>query len=383
MNLSYILNQLGEERSEYYNAVSPPVIQTSNFSFSTVAEMQEAFTDEKKYRLYTRGNNPTTEMLCKKIAALQGTEDCLVLSSGAAAISVSVISQLKAGDHVVCVEHPYSWAYNLFTTILPRYGVTTTFIDGTQIKNFEAALQVNTKLFYLESPTTMYFELQDLEVVCKLAKQKNIITIIDNSYCSPIGQHPEKYGVDLIIHSATKYINGHSDVVAGVICGSNKMIEQIYKSEFLNFGAISSPINSWLMLRALRTLPLRIKKSSESAQKIVSFLASHPKVERIYYPFHESHVQFELAKKQMLMPMGMFSIVLKTSNRNEVVKFCESLNYFLMAVSWGGHESLIIPACAFKDESGYPVNFIRFYIGLEEVDVLIADLENALNLINN
>ena len=136
MDLSFILNQLGEERTAYYNAVSPPVIQTSNFSFSTVAEMKEAFTDERKYRLYTRGNNPTSEMLCKKIAALEGTEDCLVLSSGAAAISIAVISQLKAGDHVICVDHPYSWAYHLFTVILPRFGISTTFIDGTKIENF-------------------------------------------------------------------------------------------------------------------------------------------------------------------------------------------------------------------------------------------------------
>ncbi|MEO8147868.1 MAG: PLP-dependent aspartate aminotransferase family protein [Bacteroidia bacterium] len=379
MNLSYILNQLGEDRELYYNAVSPPVIQTSNFIFNTVAEMQEAFTDEKKYRLYTRGNNPTTEILCKKIAALEGTEDCLVLSSGAAAISVSVISQLKAGDHVICVKHPYSWAYQLFTIILPRFDITTTFIDGSDTDNFVNALQPNTKLFYLESPTTMYFELQDITAVCALAKKNNIITIIDNSYCSPLGQQPATYGVDLIIHSATKYINGHSDVVGGIICGNNEMIKKIYHSEFLNFGAISSPWNSWLMLRALRTLPLRIKQSSESAQKIISFLATHPKVERIYYPFHESHPQYELAKKQMHIPMGMFSIELKTGDRNAVVKFCESLKYFLMAVSWGGHESLIIPACAFAEGSEYPFNFIRFYIGLEEVDILIEDLKNALD----
>lgn len=379
MNLSYILNQLGEDREQYYNAVSPPVIQTSNFTFKTVAEMKEAFTDEKKYRLYTRGNNPTTEMLCKKIAALEGTEDCLVLSSGAAAISVSVISQLKAGDHVICVNHPYSWANQLFTVILPRFGITTTFIDGSDTENFAKALQQNTKLFYLESPTTMYFELQDLTAVCALAKKNNITTIIDNSYCSPLGQQPAAFGVDLIIHSATKYINGHSDVVGGVICGSNEIIKKIYHSEFLNFGAISSPWNSWLMLRALRTLPLRIKQSSESAQKIISFLATHPKVERIYYPFHKSHPQFELAKKQMKIPMGMFSIELKTNDENAVIKFCESLEYFLMAVSWGGHESLIIPACAFTEEREQPFNFIRFYIGLEETDILIADLNNALN----
>jgi cystathionine beta-lyase/cystathionine gamma-synthase len=381
MDLSYILNQLGEERSEYYNAVSPPVIQTSNFSFKTVAEMKEAFTDEKKYRLYTRGNNPTTEMLGKKIAALEGTEDCLVLSSGAAAISISVISQLKAGDHVVCVEHPYSWARHLFTEILPRFGITTTFIDGCKTANFVTAIKANTKMFYLESPTTMYMELQDIKAVCAIAKEYDIRTILDNSYCSPLGQQPAKYGVDLVIHSATKYINGHSDVIAGIICGSNEMIRKIYLSEYLNFGAISSPWNSWLMLRALRTLPLRIRQSSESGQKIVEFLAGHPKIEKVYYPHHPSHPQYELARKQMSIPMGMFSVELKTKDENAIAKFCESLKYFLMAVSWGGYESLIIPSCAFGEKSTLPINFIRFYIGLEETDVLIKDLEQALSLI--
>ncbi len=381
MDLSYILNQLGEERSEYYNAVSPPVVQTSNFSFSTVAEMREAFTDEQKYRLYTRGNNPTTEMLSKKIAALEGTEDCLVVSSGAAAISVSVISQLKAGDHVVCINHAYSWAHKLFTQILPRFNITTTFIDGSKPENFISAVQPNTKLFYLESPTSMYMELQDFEAVCAIAKANNIKTIADNSYCSPLGQQPAKYGVDLVIHSATKYLNGHSDVVAGVICGSAEIIRKIYLSEFLNFGAISSPWNSWLMLRALRTLPLRIKQSSESGQKIVEYLSSHPKVEKIYYPHLPSSEQYDLAKKQMSIPMGMFSVEFKNKDVQAIEKFCESLKYFLMAVSWGGHESLIIPACAFGSQSELPVNFIRFYIGLEETSVLLNDITLALEVL--
>jgi cystathionine beta-lyase/cystathionine gamma-synthase len=381
MDHSYIINQLGENRDAYFNSISPPVIQTSNFSFSTVAEMEEAFTDEKKYTLYTRGNNPTTEILAKKIAALEGTEDCLVLSSGAAAITVSVMSQLKAGDHIICVKHPYSWAHHLFTQILPRYNISTTFIDGSVTENFSDALQANTKLFYLESPTTMYFELQDIEAVCAVAKSNNIRTIIDNSYSSPLSQQPAKFGVDLVIHSATKYINGHSDVVAGVICGSSSIIKDIYHSEFLNFGAIAAPWSSWLMLRALRTLPLRIRQSSESGQKIADFLSKHPKIEKLYYPHHPSHPQFELAKKQMSIPMGMFSVELKTRDKNKVIRFCESLQYFLMAVSWGGYESLIIPACAFGPDSEQPVNFIRFYIGLEDADLLIADIAKGLDLI--
>ena len=196
-----------------------------------------------------------------------------------------------------------------------------------------------------------------------------------------MGQQPAKFGVDLVIHSATKYINGHSDVVAGVICGSSVLIRKIYLSEYLNFGAICSPWNSWLMLRSLRTLPLRIRQSSESGQKVVSYLASHPKVARVYYPHHPSHPQSLLAQKQMSIPMGMFSIELNTKDEASIVRFCEGLNYFLMAVSWGGHESLIMPACAFGSKSELPINFIRFYIGLEEADILIQDLEAALVLI--
>lgn len=381
MNLSYIINQLGEDRELYYNAVSPPIIQTSNFTFKTVDEMKVAFTDEKKYRLYTRGNNPTTEMVCKKIAALENTEDCLVLSSGAAAISVAVISQLKAGDHVICVNHPYSWAYHLFTVILKRFDISVTFIDGSNIDHFKNAMQANTSMFYLESPSTFYFELQDLKQVCDLAKSKNIVTLIDNSYSSPLGQQPANFGVDLIIHSATKYINGHSDVVAGIICGSNEMIKKIYHSEFLNFGAISSPMSSWLILRALRTLPLRIKQSSDTTMQLVSWLSKHPKVSHIHYPFHSSHPQYELAIRQMKIPMGLFSIELKTDNEAAVKRFCEALNYFLMAVSWGGHESLILPCCAFAEGSAYPFNMVRFYIGLEDADVLQSDIEQALMLV--
>lgn len=381
MNLSYMLNHLGEDREMYYNAVSPPIIQTSNFAFKTVAQMSAAFTDEKTNRIYTRGNNPTSEILCKKIAALENTDDCLVVSSGAAAISIAVISQLKAGDHVVSVQHPYSWANHLFTVILKRFNIEVTFVEGSDSSNFKNAIRPNTTVFYLESPSTFYFELQDLQQISTIAKSNNIITIIDNSYCSPLCQQPANFGIDLIIHSATKYINGHSDVVAGIICGNFDLIKKIYHSEFLNFGAISAPINSWLMLRSLRTLPLRIKQSSATAQQLVTWLSNHPKIEKIYYPFHPSHPQYELAKKQMKMPMGLFSVLLKATEKSAVIKFCESLNYFLMAVSWGGYESLILPCCAFPEGSIYPFNMVRFYIGLEEPEVLQSDIEQALALI--
>jgi cystathionine beta-lyase/cystathionine gamma-synthase len=381
MDLSYILNHLGENRDEYYGAVAPPIIQSSNFYFKTVEQMRNAFINEQSTSIYTRGNNPTIAMTAQKIAAMEGADDALLLASGSAAIAMAIMSQVKAGDHIVCVNHPYSWTYKLLTHFLPRFNISTTFIDGRDVDNFKNATQPNTTLYYLESPNTMYFELQDLTTVASLAKQNNIKTIIDNSYCTMLVQQPIKLGIDIVVYSATKYLNGHSDVVAGVICSNCETIKKIFHNEFMTLGAIISPWNAWLLMRGLRTLPLRINHISKSVVEIVNFLKQHPAVEKIYWPFDEDHFQFALAKKQMSKPLGLFSILLKTQNTKQIQAFCESLKYFLMAVSWGGHESLIIPAIAFHPPHDYPVNFIRFYIGLEETDVLISDLKEALTFI--
>jgi len=378
MNQSFIINQLAEDRENYFNAVAPPIIQTSNFAYPTVDEFIAAITNEKDQHIYTRGNNPTVNMLCKKMAALEGAEDCLMLGSGAAAITDAVVSQVNAGDHIVSVKDPYSWATHLMTKILPRFDVQTTFVDGTQIENFENACTDKTKLIYLESPNSWTFELQDLEAIANFAKQKGITTIVDNSYCTALCQRPIDLGIDLVIYSATKYYNGHSDVVAGAICGSEDKITKIFHNEFMTFGNILAPQNAWLMLRSLRTLPIRLKQSSETTLKIIELLENSEKVERIWYPFSDNNPQIDLARKQMKMPMGMFTIALKTRDVRSIKKFCETLKYFLIAVSWGGHESLIMPKCAFVGENDPQVSMIRFYIGLEEADVLIDDLKQSL-----
>src|SRR5882762_11019500 len=217
MDLSYILNELGEDRENYSNAIAPPVFQTSNFAFKSVADFRKALADEYDANLYSRGNNPTVDMLRKKLAALDGAEDALVFGSGVASISIPIISLLNQGDHVVSVAKTYSWTVRLFEKLLPKFGIATTFVDGTKIEHFEKALQSNTRLIYLESPNTMTYELQDLEAVVDLAKRKGIITMIDNSYCSPLNQQPYTMGIDLVAQSAPKFIEGHSDVVAGVV----------------------------------------------------------------------------------------------------------------------------------------------------------------------
>ncbi len=383
MDISYILNELGEEREKYFNAVSPPIIQTSNFTFNSVAAFRDALSDEFETTVYSRGHNPTLSILCQKLAALDGAEDALVFSSGIAAISIPVLALLKQGDHVVCVENPYSWTVKLFRDMMPKFGVTCTFVDGSQTGNFENALRDNTRLIYLESPNTFSYELQDLEAIAQLAKSRGIITMIDNSYCGPLYQQPIALGIDLVMQTATKYIGGHSDVVAGVVTGKRAMLKEIFNHEFMTIGASLSPHSAWLLIRGLRTLPLRINKSFESTKVITAWLQNHPKVDKVIWPFLSDFKQSALAKKQMTGCGGLFSFTLKDSSITNIEVFCNSLKHILMAVSWGGHESLIIPSIAGIPVAGYDAanprhQLIRMYVGLEEPEYLIKDLEQAL-----
>ncbi|MEW6467748.1 MAG: aminotransferase class I/II-fold pyridoxal phosphate-dependent enzyme [Bacteroidota bacterium] len=383
MDISFILNHLGEERSDYYGAVAPPLFQTSNFCFPDVKTMREKLCREMENPFYTRGYNPTVAALRKKLAALEGAEDALVFASGSGAIASAVMSVVKGGDHVICVQKPYSWTGNLLSKYLVRYGVEHSFIDGGATENFSKAIKPNTRLIYLESPNSLTFELQDIEAVARLAKAKGIVTMIDNSYNTPVNQNPIKMGVDLVLHSASKYLNGHSDVVAGVVCSTRERILKMMSEEYMTLGGIISPHDAWLMMRGLRTLELRVNRSAESAKKVADFLASHPKVEKLLYPFAKDNPQLELAKKQMKQGGGLLTILLKAKGEAEIERFCDSLQMFLLATSWGGHESLCFPMCALAQSRSFeskpmPWNMVRLYIGLEDPQALIADLEQAL-----
>jgi len=383
MDISFILNQLGEDRHEYFNAISPPIIQTSNFAFDTVEDLRTAFQDEMGGYIYSRGLNPTVEILRRKLAALDGAEDCLVFNNGAAATFAAVLANVKSGDHIVSVDHPYSWTRHLFDNVLPRFGITTSYIDGRQIENFERAILPHTALIYLESPTSWYFELQDLKAVAELAKAEGIVTLIDNSYCTPLYQKPVELGIDLVMQTATKYIGGHSDTLGGVLSGSNEMIRKIFLSEYLCIGSGIQPFNAWLLLRGLRTLPARLERINRSTEKVFSFLKSHLLVESVIYPFDPEFDQFNLAKKQMGAAPGLISFYIKMTSAEAIESFCNGLKTFKMAVSWGGHESLIIPKLSTIPRDNFdPENrdhrMIRLYVGLEEPDYLISDLATAL-----
>ena len=255
-------------------------------------------------------------------------------------------------------------------------------MDGTDAENYRRACRDNTRLFILESPNSLTFELQDLGAVAAIAKEQGVLTLCDNSFNSPLFQRPIEHGIDLVAHSATKYLNGHSDVVAGVLAGSQAHIRQVMAKEFMTLGAAPSPHDAWLLMRGLRTLGLRMHRSADSAARVAHFLEAHPKVARVHWPGLEIHPQHALANRQMERVAGLMSIELDAPDEAAVERFCDGLQRFLIAVSWGGYESLQFPVCALKGPSGYytdlPFTLVRLYVGLEDPDHLIADLDQAL-----
>jgi len=386
MDISYIINHLGEENENYFNAIAPPIIQTSNFSFPTVDKMRKAFEDEMGGYLYSRGLNPTVDILRKKLAALDRAEDALVFNSGAAAIFAGVLSNVKSGDHILSVHHPYSWALHMFDKILPRFGVTVTYADGSDTEAFLSNVQSNTTFIYLESPNSWWLDIQDLKAIGSFARSRGIITMVDNSYCTPLYQRPIEMGIDLAMQTATKYIGGHSDTLGGVLSGSSSMMRKIFESEYLCVGSGIQPFNAWLLLRGLRTLPARIDRITASTLKVLEYIKSIKYVESFIFPLDPTFSQYELASKQMSDACGLISFYIKAHKIEEIEKFCNSLKSFRMAVSWGGHESLIIPKCAGIAANDFnPENqahrMLRLYVGLEDPDFLIKDLQQAFESI--
>jgi cystathionine beta-lyase/cystathionine gamma-synthase len=377
-DLSWILNHLGEDRGQYFGAVTPPIAQTSNFAFPTVGRMRELLRDEYANHFYSRGNNPTVEILRKKLAALEGTEDALVFASGAGAMAAAVLTFVRQGDEVISSARPYSWTRILLRDWLPRFGVAVRFIEGGQPQDFAAALSGRTRLVVLESPNSMTFEQQDVPAIAALARAEGALTLVDNSYASPLLQQPASLGADLVMHSATKYLNGHSDVVAGVLCGSEALLRQVFQGPYMTFGAIAAPFDAWLLLRGLRTLEVRMERIVRSTAVVLDWLRAQPGVERLYVP---PPVRLDGGLRSH---SGMFSVVLRTDDQRAVERFCDALQRFLMAVSWGGHESLIFPFACLLDPDGpvrtlggLPFNLVRFSIGLEDPQVLIDDLQRG------
>ncbi len=383
MNTDDIIFHLGEDTVHQSHPASPPIYQTSNFTFESVSDMSNALANEHVEPFYTRGANPTVLLLQKKIAALEQTDAALIFSSGSAAISAAVLSQVRSGDHVVCVSNPYSWTKKLLSVILERFGVTNDFPAADNTNAIIASCNPNTRLVYLESPNSWTYEMQDLERIAVFAKERGITTIMDNSCASPLYQQPTKFGIDIVVHSATKYLAGHADLVAGVLCTNQKYYLEIFKSEYMTLGGIISPNDAWLMIRSLRTLDLRMEKVSSNSLKVAEFLEDHTHVERLYYTHSPSFAQPELVEKYLSGNGGLMTIDLKTKEPKKVIQFCDALKRFKLGCSWGGYESLAFPAISTMSSLNYDkpdiaLNRIRLYVGLEDATLLIDDLKHAL-----
>lgn len=386
------ISHYAEDRENYEGAVVPPIFQNSLFTFKDWDAIDSAFDDRINNSIYTRGRNPGINIVEQKLAKLSGGEKARLFGSGMAAITAAVMHFLNAGDHVITIKNIYGPANNLISVYLKKkMKIETTFVSGNNLKEFNDAIRSNTKLIYLESPSSVIFSIQDIGSICKLARSKGVKTIIDNTWASPIFQKPLNMGVDLEVHSCSKYIGGHSDVIAGLVIGNSKDIDSISVNEFELLGGKTAPIDAWLLMRSLRTLPIRMKAHQESAIKVAKFLDSHSKVEIVNYPGLTNFPQYELAKKQMTGFSGLLAFKLKTTNLSKIKTFFNSLKIFKIGVSWGGHESLVYaPAISYLKELnpnqfeqlGISLGDMRISIGLENVEDIVNDLEQALNTIN-
>jgi cystathionine beta-lyase/cystathionine gamma-synthase len=363
---------------EYHPAVGP-IYQTSLFTFENFESMRNAFAGSGNGYIYSRVGNPTVHDFERRIAALEGAEAARGLSSGMAAISATVLSIVKNGERIVAVRHCYGDAYRFFEKLLPRFGIKVDYVDGSDADAVERALP-GAKLLYLESPTSMVFDLQDLPCLTKAAKAHGIVTVVDNSWATPIFQKPISHGVDLVIHSASKYIGGHSDTVAGVVAGSMARIAAINEFTHPFLGAKLSPLEAFLLTRGLRTLPLRIRRHMQSGMLIAGRLSQHASVVKVHHPIYSNHP----GRATLSGFTSLFTFEL--DERVDIAKFSDALKLFRLGVSWGGHESLIVPVAASLaqtpgvnsfDRFGVSPRAIRLHVGLEDPEMLWTDLENA------
>ena len=361
-------------------AVSPPIYQSSLFSFANYEHMLARFRGDSDEALYSRVDNPTVAVFEQKMTQLERGDGAIAFASGMAAISNAILSVVQAGDQILCIDHVYPDAYRFLKGFCKRFSIDVKFVDGADIAAIESHL-AQSKLFYLESPNSWLMQQQDLEGIAKLAKAHNVVTIVDNSWATPLFQKPLTLGIDIVVHSASKYISGHSDTVAGVVVASQHYIDQIRQNISPFLGGKLSANEAWLLTRGLRTLPLRMERHQASGLQIANALSQHPLVTQVFHP--------AIAKEDCKSLKGFGSLFsFSLADNVDIAIFCDALNIFRLGVSWGGYESLIIPAQAVVDQEGefnsaqdfgVSARIVRLFIGLENPDELWSDIETALN----
>lgn len=387
--INTVLCHYGEESAKKFGSVVPPIYQNSLFTFEKWDSLVEAFSSPDDSYIYTRGNNPSVEVVENKIAKICKGEKARLFSSGMGAISSVLMHCLNNGDHVIVAKNVYSTTSNFIKNYLTlKFNITYSIIEDTDIEVIKSLINDKTKAIYLESPTSKLLTMYDISKITELAKERNIKTIIDNTWATPVFFNPLQLGIDFEIHSCSKYIGGHSDIVAGVVIATEKEINAISHEELSFLGAKIAPFEAWLIMRSLRTLPLRMRQHFESAVEVTNFLENHKCVREVFYPALKSSQYHDLWKKQMSGAAGVFAFNLNTNNVDNIIAFINKLKIFKIGISWGGHESLVyatsisnLEAVKAQKKTEFPLGMIRLSIGLENVEDLIEDLREALKCI--
>jgi cystathionine beta-lyase/cystathionine gamma-synthase len=376
----------GTELSKKNAPLTTPIYQTSTFQVTdSDQQLRATHTD----MFYTRYGNPTNTVAESAIAELEGVDAALLFASGMAAITTSVLALLKSGDHIVAQRDIYGGANKFLGQWLPKLGIETTFVDTTEYDQHARAIKSNTRMLYLESPTNPTLRVVDLKRVSALARQHNLLTMIDSTFATPINTRPAEFGIDLVMHSGTKYFGGHADLIAGVVAGRRDLIDKIHETR-TTLGSCMDPHAAFLLVRGIKTVAVRVERQNENALRIAEFLASHPKVKRVHYPFLKGHPQRALAMEQMAGGGGVLSFEVDGTGE-DARRVSEALHLFTLAPSLGGVDSLVtIPvltshamiSAEMRQKMGVTEQLIRLSVGIENADDLIADLEQGLTVVS-
>lgn len=380
MDDEWICGRLGEDEPWVLGAVNPPVFENSLFTFETAEELGAAVKDEDERYVYWRGTNPTVDLAQRKLAALERGERAKCFGSGMGAISATISSLVSAGDHVLVLGAVYG-PTTQFLRYLEKFGVSHTHVDD--LAAGDSAIRPSTRILYFESPSYMAYQVVDITEVTAWARERGLLTVMDNTWSTPLFQKPLTMGVDLVVHSLSKYVGGHSDLVGGVVVGPSRLVRPLALQEYQLYGAAMSPHDAAKVIKGLRTLPVRMAAHQERGLAVAAFLEGHPAVREVNHPGLPSHPGHAVALRQMSGFSSLFSLVLDTESREQVGRFINQLRHFRIGVSWGGFESLVNAPALTTEESvrvtmGIPVGLVRLSVGLEPADTLIKDLGLAL-----
>lgn len=376
----------GGHQKDNLGALVSPLYQTATFQFETTEQGSARFSGDESGYIYTRLGNPTTCELERRMAILEHAESAAATASGMAAVSAALLANLSKGDHLIASKAIYGCTFSLLMGLFSKFGIEVTLADFHHKQHIISAIKPNTKVIFCETPVNPHLDIFDLEMLANIAKTYDLISIVDNTFMTPLLQRPLLFGIDMVVHSATKYLNGHGDVIAGIVCSNHQLIEKVKNEILKDIGGIISPHDAWLILRGIKTLDVRMQRHCDNAYKIAVMLEDHPKVKKVYYPNLRSHHNYHLAQSQMKAAGGVIAFEIK-GNFSQTAQFVNRLSLFTIAVSLGDPESLIqhpasMTHSAYTPEAriaaGITDNLLRISVGLENVNDLIDDLTQAL-----